>query len=197
MTGIIKDGAGKGYSAEVDSKNRLHVDAVTLVRSANAVFDGDAYNINTGTINMTGTSRSGLLYVKNTGTNPIIIDTFIYLLGNSDAATGDTKIEIIRNPTTGTLIDSGTAFTPVNRNFASAKTLSATVLKGAQGNTVTNGDVVIESIISGDGRQVVTVGAIIVAKNNSIAVVMTPKAGNSDQDVQMAISCYEERELEV
>jgi hypothetical protein len=194
MAEIIKDGVGKGFYAKVDSTNRLHTDSSQLPRSAVAAFNGDAYNINTGTINLTGTSDSGLLYVKNTGDNSIVIETFIYLLGNTDGS-GDTQVQIIRNPTTGTLITGGTAFSAVNRNFNTSKTLSATILKGAHGTTVTDGDVAIESIFSGVGRQVVSVGAVVLNKNNSVAIKVQAPTGTTDMDVQLAISCYEEREF--
>jgi hypothetical protein len=194
MAEILKDGVGKGFYAKVDSTNRLHVDASQLPRSSVAAFDGNAYNINTGTINLTGTTNSGLLYVKNTGEKTIVIASFIYLLGNTDGS-GDTLVQVIRNPTAGTLISGGSEITPVNRNFNTSKTAAATVLKGSHGSTVTDGTVVIESIFSGVGRQVVNVGAVILNKNNTIAIKVQAPTGTTDMDVQLAISCYEESEF--
>jgi len=107
---------------------------------------------------------------------------------------GDSKVEILRNPTAGTLVDSGVAFLEVNRNFNTSRSLSKTLLKGSQGSTLTDGTVAIESIFSSVGRKTVSVGAIVLSKNNSVGIRVTPPAGNSDMDVQIAMSVYEERE---
>jgi len=84
MAEIIKDGTGKGAFAKVSTSNRLLTDASIETRAAVAARAGDAYNINTSTINLSGTASSALLYFQNTGENDVIITAFFYLLGNSD-----------------------------------------------------------------------------------------------------------------
>jgi hypothetical protein len=191
---IITDGTGSGNAAKISSTNRLAVDAISVAEERFFVGQEDAFNINTGIINLTnGGSSSGLLYMSNTAEEKLIVITaFIYLLGNSTggAGTEDMLIQVIANPTGGTLIDSGTAFPPGNRYLGSQKVLPATVLRGAQGSTITGGTVLIESLFPGSGRNSVPV-ATIVPPGSSVAVDVTPKASNTNQDVQIALAVYQ------
>ena len=52
----ITDGGGKGYSAEVDSENRLRVFSIAEPEVFNASSLGNSYNFNTGVINLTSAS---------------------------------------------------------------------------------------------------------------------------------------------
>lgn len=190
----ISDGTGRGYQAEVDSHNRLLTDALTIDQSVEATFGGNAFNVNTGSINLTSGDASGLLYMSNVGDKDIVITALFYLLGTSTGGAGDWEVDVYRNPTTGTLISAGTAFSAVNRNFGSANALEATILKGAEGSTVTDGDLIIQSLFPSSGRQTLSVGAIILTPGNSIAFTVEPPTGNTSANVQMAFSCFLEEE---
>lgn len=187
----IEDGKGRGYIAEVNMDNRLETESLIVDESVFATFNGDAYNINTGNITLTSANASGVLYMKNNGINPIVINTAIYLLGASTGGSGNMYAKIYKNPTTGTLISGGTDILSVNRNFGSANLLDATIKKGAEGQTVTDGIVAIESIFTASGRQVVSLGAIIINSGNSIAITFQPPSGNTSMITQWAFSCYE------
>jgi len=143
----LKDGTGTGNKAQVDGNNQIHVLAVTDTAIQDAVVKGNAYNINTGTIGLTTSTASAVLYFKNdespvNGESSIIVDAIA--VGIGDGGTKDEKavITVIKNPTTGTIIDNATAVDmKVNRNFGSSNELSSTSLayKGAEGYTFTNG----------------------------------------------------------
>ena len=64
-----------------------------------------------------------------------------------------------------------------------------TALVGAQTDALTGWTVAIESIFSGVGRQTVAV-SVELWPNDSVGVTYTPKATNSNQDVQLAIAFY-------
>jgi hypothetical protein len=188
---IIKDGKGSGVSAKVSSTNKLSVLAVSEDIAAHHAFEGNAYNINTGTINLTSANKSALLYVKNLEEKDLIINAFFYLLGNSNITGVDTLVQVERNPTGGDLISGGTAFLPVNRHFGSKNTLNVTCLKGAEGDALSGADdIVVESLFSGVGRKTVAVGAIIVPRGTSVGVTITPPTGNTSMNVQMALAAY-------
>lgn len=192
MAGIILDGTGTGSMAAVTTRNFLKTEAVTISEEFDAVRNARAYNINTGDIAFTtGGQANGVLYVKYTGTKSLVVNSFIYLLGadTGGAATENTKVEVIKEPTGGTL-SSGTAVTPVNRAFASANTLAATVTKGADGTTVTGGTVAVESIFPSTGRQVVAV-PVVLSTNNIIALRFTTKGSTTAQTCQFAMAVYE------
>lgn len=143
MAEQIIDGSGSGSRARVDENKQLHTTAITQTETQDAVDKGDAYNINTGTIGLTSTTASGVLYFKNDEDNPFIIDAIAVGIDNLGTQAGACIITVIRNPTTGTLITGATAVDMnQNRNFGSSKTLKSTTLayKGAEGNTVTDGD---------------------------------------------------------
>jgi len=64
---FISDGTGSGYKAEVDSQNRLQVNAVVEDAFTHAAEEGYAFNINTGEITVSGTApfSQDVLYLKN------------------------------------------------------------------------------------------------------------------------------------
>jgi hypothetical protein len=189
----IQDGTGTNYKLKVDEKNRLRTFSITETESSNASIFGDSYNVNTGIINLTSANKSAVFYVKNNGDDDLIIDTLFYLIGNSTSGTGDVLISVLRNPTTGTIIDNAVdmEMAGVNRNFGSSKTLTADFYKGDEGNTFTNGVKVIESIFNqSPTRSAISVGALVIPKGSSIGVDMTPATGNTNLDVEFAASIY-------
>lgn len=192
----IRDGTGNSYGLKIDSQNKAQTLSVTEGIAAHHAFSGEAYNINTGTFSIASANKSALLYLKNNEDAPLVITALFYLIGTNTGGTTNHTIQVERNPTGGTLVDSGTDFVPINRDFGSAKTLTVDCKKADQEQrTVTGGTVVVESIFSGEGRQVVSVGAIVLRKGNSIAVTITPKTSTSAMDIQTAIACYRATEI--
>lgn len=191
---IIRD-AETNRSAVTGADGHLHTAARTIAIDAAEAHEGNSFNFNTGTITLTNAATAnGMAYIKNTTTAEVwVITAMFYLFGNSTSGTGDALMEVLRNPSTGTLIDT-TPVTqaPVNRDFSSAKTLSGDFFKaGASGDTLTDGDVVIESLFSNPtGRQTLGVGAIVIKPGNSIGWRYTTQTSNSSQGVQVACAIY-------
>lgn len=191
---IINDGKGTGYQAEVDEYNRLQTLSVSLDASQRSAIDGETYNINTGTINLTTANESALLYLKNTGATDLHLTSIGYLLGNSTGGSGDTLMTVKRNPTAGTVVSGATSVDiNVNKNFGSTKTLSVNAYKGAEGNTITGGGDAYYSLLPGVSRSyVINTGTLVIPQGSSISVSMTPPTGNTSVDVQVffAITDY-------
>lgn len=194
MTHMIKDGTGTSYLAKVNSENRMFTDAVERNHSQDAAIKGDAYNINTGVITLTSANKSAVLYVKNNAADNLYIDTLFYLIGNSTGGSGDMLITVLRNPTAGTIISNATAVEMnANRNFGSSKTLDVDDYKGAEGYTFTDGTKIIESIFNQSAtRAAIAVGTIVLTQGTSIGIDVTPATGNTNLDVEFAVSCYKE-----
>jgi len=95
MSDYIQDGTGTGARAEVDSKNRLHTFATSQTGATEAALNGDLYNINTETIELTSASASSLLYMKNTDTVPWVLTRVFYNAGPSTGGAGDFLAEVI------------------------------------------------------------------------------------------------------
>ena len=189
----IDSGTGNGKSVKIDDQNRMYVDAITFNRAEEEVERGNGYNINTGVINLTSANKSAVLYMKNNEDYPLVIAALFYMWGTSTGGTGDVLVTMLRNPSTGTIVSNAVAaeMAGVNRNFGSNKSLSADIYKGAEGNTFTNGDKVIESLLDqGARRTVLTVGDVVIPKGSSLGIDITPATGNTSLDVEFAFSCF-------
>ena len=191
MSDFIQDGTGSGSRAKVDSSNHLHTRSVSESGGTDAAIEGNLFNVNTETVVLTSASASSLVYMKNTDTVPWIVNRVFYNAGPSTGGTGDFLAEVIANPTAGTLISGGTTLTPHNLNFGSSKELVGTVLKGAEGSTITNGTVRVSTIIPVAGTRVlISFDSIVLDVGSSIAVRITPQTSNTSMDIQVGFNLY-------
>jgi hypothetical protein len=187
---ILQSGDNNAYKAAIDSDGRLTTKSFQESFEEKSVFQGDAYNLNTGDITI-GAAASGVSYLKNTDPNvTLIVKSFIYLLGNSGVSGEDGLVTIIENPTSGTLL-SGSAGTPKNRNAGlQQKTLNVDWRIGSAGATVTGGSTLIDSRLATPiGRSVVAV-PVAVPPGSSLAIKYTPQSSNTSQICQFAFAIY-------
>lgn len=146
MAEEIKDGTGSGKSAQVDNNNQLHTFSVTETENQQSTRLGNSYNLNTGTIGLTSSTESGVLYFKNdeapiNGESSFVIDAIAIGIDNQGTQAGACNITIVRNPTGGTLISNAVAVSMnQNRNFGSSRELDSLTYKGVEGDTLTGGN---------------------------------------------------------
>lgn len=190
---ILKSGSS-GNTAEVDSKNRVQAFSTSQTESTARAIEGDSYNINTGTITLTSANASSLLYLKNTDTVDWIVARVFYNAETSTGGSGGWLAEVDANPTGGTLLTGGTAFEPVNFNFGSAKTLTSTCLKGAEGDTATGGTQgAISTIVPSSGTRVlIPFDSVILKPGSSLSITITPPTGNTSMDIQVGVNLHRE-----
>ena len=142
---IIENGLGNGNKVAVDSNNQMHVTAITESVIQDGVHKGNAYNINTGWIDLTTTTESAVLYFKNNesptnGESSISLDAIAIGIDSLGTQAGLCEITLLRNPTAGTIISSPTNVSMnANRDFGSSNELASLAYKGAEGNTLTDG----------------------------------------------------------
>lgn len=166
----IKDGTGTGDTLRIDATNKAEVHSVTETETQEAVETGDAYNINTGSISLTTSTASGMLYFKNNETRDIIIDAIAAGVGSAGTVTDVSVVTVIRNPTGGTLISDATAVDMnANRNFGSSKTLTGDAFKGDEGKTITGGNDIVQFFM-GSGTRLFAPIDLVLQKGDSIAV---------------------------
>ena len=185
---IIEDGKGAGKSAQVDDQNRLRVHSVTETESLHSSEEGQAFNINTGLISITGDAT--LLYIKNTEDRDLVIEAIA--TGSFDGIThsDDPYLTLVRNPTGGDLISDATAVDMnQNRNFGSSKVLSVDAYKGKVGGTVTGGNDIAFLQASGGSRGFYTI-EFILPKNTSIAVKLTANVSSGSANWYCAAIVY-------
>lgn len=188
MADTIKDGSGDGYQLKVDSKNRAHTQSVTLSENVQAGLEGNAYNINTGLISITGDAT--LLYIKNNEDRPLVIDAIA--LGSFEGIThsDDPYITLVRNPTAGDLIGDGTAVSMnQNRNFSSSNTLTADVFKGKVSGTLSGGDDIAILQATPGSRSFYTIDFVL-DKGASVGIKLTANVTSGSANWYCAAICY-------
>ena len=193
---MIKDGRSS-KTLLIDNNNHAHVDSVTLGEADHSAKFGAKFNINTGDITLTDANNTSVLYIKNNEDSDLVITALIYNLGATTSGTGDVKIDVLRNPTTGDIVTNASAVAvgagvSANQNFGSNVSLSVDAYKGATADSLlTDGAVSISTrSASNTGRIVISLGAVRLPKGSSIAINYTPPSSNSSQIVQFAAACY-------
>jgi len=184
---IIQDG-GTGKSAAIDNTARLSTRSVQQSETENATDAGDSYNINTGLVTLTTAGESGVFYLSTNENKNVHIDSVVVIMGPSTggSATDTTRIRFYRNPTAGTLISGASAVDDnENRNFGSSKVLDSTAYKGAEGNTITDGAVIIESLVSPGSRVAFSID-LVLTKGDAIAVSLEPNDSNTSMKTMVA-----------
>ncbi len=190
MSEIIKDGTGNGYAAKVNELNQISSNAVSRSVENFGATLGYTFNVNTGTISLSSSNPSALLYLRNLGENDLYVGSIGYLLGNSTGGNGDLTARVVRNPSAGTIVSSAVDVGDIaNKNFGSNRPLLATAYKGAEGNTLTDGTTAYESLLDSAGKQyVIATGNVVLPRGSSIGIEVTPQAGNTSMDVQVFLA---------
>lgn len=185
---IFEDGRGTGSKARVDANNRLHVQSVQESEALHGTEEGDAYNINTGLISITGDAT--LQYIKNNEDRDLVIEAIA--IGSFEGIThsDDPYITLVRNPTGGDLISDATAVSMnQNRNFGSNKTLTADNYKGKVSGTLTGGnDIAILQVTPG-GRSFYAINFVL-PKGASMGIKLTANVTSGTANFYSAVICY-------
>ena len=190
---VIEDGAGRGFTARVNSENRLYTFADSVPSGAVAASRGKMWGISTGDLTFTNDSTSAIAYLRYSGLEKLVVSRVGYTTGASDG-TGNTTYRIIKNPTTGTIVDNAIAANTTNRNFSgTSSSLSGVQYSGADGYTLTNGVVVGDLNRESAGLFILEANEspYILENGNSFGVTVTPPTGNTSQTNRLFIVAYE------
>lgn len=180
----IKDGTGSGYGAKVDSENRLHTHAFNVTINQIAALSGDTYTTNTNIINLTSDNESAIFYIKNTGTDDILVFEQFLIVGTSTGGSGSATIKYSTNADdSSTIIAAEIPITPANRRLASANVLSADVYVGAEART----------LVGGDQSSFITQGffntsPFAIPSGVTMTVAIIPPTGNTSFDVTFGLN---------
>jgi hypothetical protein len=185
---IIENGVGNGNKLKVDSNNRAHTQSITEPESLHASELGDAYNINTGNIALTGDGT--LLYLKNNEDKDLVIEAIAF--GNDGLGThsSNPRYTIVRNPDGGDVISDASAVSMnANRNFGSNKTLVTDAYKGKVSGTMTGGaDIAILEGTS-DGRDYFSINFVL-PKGSSIGIKVTANLSSGTAGYYAAVIAF-------
>lgn len=191
MSTTIQDGTGTKLKVKVNSENRLLSQTINESEFDHAVGKGEAYNINTEFLTITGSSEVPLLYIKSNEDRDLVLNAwFIGTDANSGTATRLSLLKIYKNPTSGTIISSGTDITPVNRNFGSNNSLECIAKKGGDGFTV-SGYESTPVLYQTQGTQQRNFGTVqLVLTKGSSAVVTYQHYGLTSNDIYTGFQVY-------
>lgn len=191
MPDTIIDGGGTGSLAKVSSDQRLFADAVTDSREFDANKKGNAYNINTGIVNLTNATETSLIYFKNGEEDDFVVTAVVIGVWASDGDGLDMVATFKRNPTTGDIITNQNLVSiNSNRNYGSAKTLSNSLAYvGASGETATNGNSHILVRITEESRSFIGINERL-PKGTAIGINITPPTSNTGMNCYIAIIGY-------
>lgn len=181
----IEDGKGSGKDAQVDDQNRLRTHAITETENVHSAEEGNAYNLNTGLISITGDAT--MMYFKNNEEADFQIEAIA--LGASTGITHSASpyLTLVRNPTGGDIISDATAIAQNgNRNFGSSNTLLADVYKGKVGGTCTGGDDIAILQVTPSGRSFYTINFIL-PKGTSMGIKLTANVSSGSANYYCAI----------
>jgi len=182
----INDGTGTGNVARV-SGNRMFTHSVTETEPLHATEVGDAYNINTGTIGLTSTTASDVLYIKNNEARDLVIESLTIGIGSAGTTTDVSSITIVRNPVS---VDFSTAVDMnQNRNFGSSRTIAVDAYKGVEGSTHTNGDDIALAYAAPGTRVAIPVNFIL-TKGDRIAVNIDTNTTSGTTNVYVVAVCF-------
>lgn len=187
----LKDGTGKDYVAKVTNENKLATKAVTESELHHAIDLGNGWNMESGYLTLTSANASGVLYLKNTSTKIMHVDLYVILTkASTGGAGGEVLVEVLRNPTGGTVISDASDANPVNMNFSSSKTPSGVYYKGGEGKTFTGHDNAFVSKTTDDTRLLLGVLTVL-PQGSALGVRLTPPTGNTSMEVNTIVELYE------
>lgn len=190
MAEMIKDGTGSSRLAKVTEDNELLIHGSTESHISEAVGLGKAWNIGTDYLTLTSDSASDVLYIKNTGTEDLHIDLYVVLARASTGGSGDLLVEILRNPTGGTVVSDASSITPVNMDFGSNRTIIADTYKGGEGKTLTGHTQSLNSKTTADNRLLLGILTKL-PQGASVGLRLTPPTGNTSMEVEAIMEVYE------
>lgn len=187
---IIEDGTGNGYKTLVNERKQLYVRAVSETVIEHAVELGQAYNINTGNITLTGTVDVPVLYFKNRdssfGGQDYELNSIAVGFGTGSLI-NPTQITIVRDPSAGTIITNATNVDIIqNRNLGSSKEAAVDAYKGALGDTMTGGSNIAHFYQTSNGRLYASVNFSI-PKGSTIGIKINPNLASGEMLCYVAL----------
>ena len=84
---FIKDGTGKGYSAQVDSSNRLRVFAINLSEYDGQTARARAFNVNTQNLTPASSAETPVFHLLNSSADDIVIEAWFFGVGGPQTGT--------------------------------------------------------------------------------------------------------------
>jgi hypothetical protein len=186
----LKDGKGRGFSAGVNSSNRLLTNSVTLSEEIVAGQEGLSFAFSSQLVSFTSATASAILFLKNTSETDLIVDRARVMLGTVTGGTGDWTLTFLRNPTAGTIVTNALTAGITNVNHGSSQEPVGSFLRGVQGDTLTDGTGANFPVKSAGDNQLVFDLFRVLPTGASIGVRLTPPTGTTAATANVVLRAY-------
>jgi len=186
----LKDGKGRGFSAGVNSSNRLLTNSVTLSEEIVAGQEGLSFAFSSQLVSFTSATASAILFLKNTSETDLIVDRARVMLGTVTGGTGDWTLTFLRNPTAGTIVTNALTAGITNVNHGSSQEPVGSFLRGVQGDTLTDGTGANFPVKSTGDNQLVFDLFRVLPTGASIGVRLTPPTGTTAATANVVLRAY-------
>lgn len=160
MGNQIADGKGRGFLAAVNAENELVVRAIVETELEHASISGNAYSWDSTELDIV--AGETMLFVKNTGATPLILDRLI-INGSNVICTWDINIGSATTTPAGTVV----AGVNQNRGFSS-KTADAVAFSDE--TALADGDTIARVKTAVSGHHIHGLNGVILGKNHYIQV---------------------------
>ena len=182
-----------GNKAKVDNKGRLETHSVSIAVQTDTALEGDTYNLNTGTFQLTDATETAIFYLKNDSEEKdIVIPRIFVSLGASTGGSGPIEGKITRGPIAGGIVTSGVDNPPLNFNFGSSKSLAVTSKTGSTALGVCTGDPspIMFYFPNDAQRYTIAFEAIILPRGAELCLSITPSTSNTSMDIQAGANMH-------
>ena len=186
----LKDGKGRGFSAGVNSSNRLLTNSITLSEEIAAGQEGLSFAFSSQLVSFTSATASAILFLKNTSETDLIVDRARVMLGTVTGGTGDWTLTFLRNPTAGTIVTNALTAGITNVNHGSSQEPVGSFLRGVQGDTLTDGTGANFPVKSTGDNQLVFDLFRVLPTGASIGVRLTPPTGTTAATANVVLRAY-------
>ena len=190
----LESANGFPYGLHIDSKLRARTHSVTRTEDKDHAVDGEAFTFGTKAVNVTGASENALFFIRNNDDRAVHITALIWNIGTiqgSGSLTKQSELRLLRNPTSGTIIDDAIA-APLNANddLGAAKPFSnVQVYVGAVGKTLVADPSESDQAfftMNGPGRLPAPTGWII-RTGNRLGFMLNPNLASGNYDTYITV----------
>ena len=196
----IESSGVRKHGQLVGSNGRALVNSVSTSKLSDSVSRGRTWNIGTGQFTLTNATASALMYIKNTDSARVYeIDLYVILSGTSTGGTGRALVEVLKNPTGGTLVTAATTVDSImNMNFGQSTNPNASLFKlTAINQTLTGQSSTIRSQMAAGPDRLLLPIVTQLPPGGSVGIRYTPPSGNTSQVVEAVVEMFEIEDIEV
>lgn len=171
----------RGMRIDEGGRGHVHSFGVTMIEAA--VIAGDSYTVNSGLIELTDDSDSGIFYIKNTSNEDFLIYEQNIIIAPSTGGVGPSLLSFHGQITGGTVLTDEDSVPAVNARIQEPDPLDANTYKGGQGKTFESGQQATFPVETTNTSAPLCLPAL-----ESIGISIQPPTGNTSQVVSYGIS---------